>query len=223
MSPSSSMSAFRFADRQSPSPMPRPRRAPYDPRSRGTAKGYTARLATKPCNRRKGRRSHAIAMARAGLIVPAVARSLFGAAANVRVDHPQGSPPTTHAPAEAVVSTFGHWLLHPTATNPCAAGVNSCGGNLPSPTLRTAEDFGIACGPTMEAVMPDRTTKALLLAIALGLWTSVLMQLVRPASADSYLLQGIKDHLHGIETYAQAIETNTSVVSRGVCSNRKLC
>ena len=63
---------------------------------------------------------------------PEVARSLLGAAANVRGSTTTKSP-TTHAPAEAVVSTFGHWLPRPTAANPCAADVHSCGGNLPVP------------------------------------------------------------------------------------------
>jgi hypothetical protein len=60
-------------------------------------------------------------------------------------------------------------------------------------------------------MMADRTTKALLLAIAVGLWLNVIAHWVRPVpvSAQSDELSTIQHDLHSIYT--------------GVCINHKIC
>jgi len=66
--------------------------------------------------------------------------------------------------------------------------------------------------------MTDKTTKLLLLAIALGLWANALIPVVRPTvvGAQNSQLGSIDDHLDNIETAIVRI-------GRGTCTNGKLC
>jgi hypothetical protein len=64
--------------------------------------------------------------------------------------------------------------------------------------------------------MKDRTTKALLLAIAIGLWANVLTAFLRPEPVKA---QGVADLL----SVAQSLELQVSRISRGTCSNNKIC
>jgi len=97
--------------------------------------------------------------------------------------------------------------------------------------------------------MSDWTTKILLGAIALGLWTNLLIPLVRPISAvaqyqNDYLLKSIDSHLMSIENYLDKasnaqyqtahilgsvdarlsnIDSNIGKLQGGSCANGKLC
>ena len=62
----------------------------------------------------------------------------------------------------------------------------------------------------------DRTTKALLLAIAVGLWANVLSGWLQPVSASA---QG----LSSLESIATDIQSNVGRISRGTCTNSKIC
>lgn len=57
----------------------------------------------------------------------------------------------------------------------------------------------------------DRTTKALLLAIALGLWANVAGDWLKPVA-----VQAQSSELSSIESYV-------SRIARGSCSNSKIC
>ncbi|MDA1196211.1 MAG: hypothetical protein O2894_13660 [Planctomycetota bacterium] len=59
--------------------------------------------------------------------------------------------------------------------------------------------------------MIDRKTKALLLAIALGLWANVAAQFARPRE-----LQARQQDVSGIERYVRQIAI-------GTCTNSKIC
>jgi len=61
--------------------------------------------------------------------------------------------------------------------------------------------------------MKDRPTKALLLAIALGLWANVASQWIRPVALQAG--QG--------EAYIPDILKVVNQIATGTCSNRKIC
>jgi hypothetical protein len=71
--------------------------------------------------------------------------------------------------------------------------------------------------------MIDRSTKAILLLIACGLWANVALLSTKPAVADSYALTRINDTLTSIRTLVQNTETNVSNIATGWCQNKKLC
>jgi len=97
--------------------------------------------------------------------------------------------------------------------------------------------------------MSDRITKVLLGAIALGLWTNLLIPLVRPISAiaqyqNDFLLKSIDGHLTSIENDLEkassaqrqnafilgsvdarlsSIDGNIGKLQGGSCANAKLC
>jgi hypothetical protein len=60
--------------------------------------------------------------------------------------------------------------------------------------------------------MIDKTTKMLLLAIAIGLWVNVVSTWVRPTPVEA--AQDTTNYLHNIDT-------NVSRIARGVCANVK--
>ena len=60
--------------------------------------------------------------------------------------------------------------------------------------------------------MVDRTTKALLLAIAIGLWVSVAGQWLRPV-----VVQAQDD------TYSRRTANAASAIADGLCLNSKIC
>lgn len=62
----------------------------------------------------------------------------------------------------------------------------------------------------------DRQTKALLLAIAIGLWASVATQWLRPQALRA---QDTAD----IERYVRKISADVSGIATGVCTNSKIC
>ena len=64
--------------------------------------------------------------------------------------------------------------------------------------------------------MVDRTTKALLLAIALALWMNVVGPWVRPVPIQA-AAQSLTD------LYVSEISSHVSRISRGTCVNRKIC
>lgn len=76
--------------------------------------------------------------------------------------------------------------------------------------------------------MIDRTTKILLIVIALGLWANAMMPLFRPhpVAAQANTLSSIDDHLDNIETTMKQIRSDVDSIeriSRGVCPNDKIC
>ena len=80
--------------------------------------------------------------------------------------------------------------------------------------------------------MTDRTTKLLLLVIALGLWANAVMPLFRPMivsaqdRAQQKTLSSIDDHLSKVEDHLDTIETdvhNLTDIDDGTCSNDKIC
>jgi len=60
--------------------------------------------------------------------------------------------------------------------------------------------------------MSDRTTKALLLAVALGLWANVAGQWLRPVTVHAQP-----------EAYIPDILKTVNQIANGTCSNRKIC
>jgi len=64
--------------------------------------------------------------------------------------------------------------------------------------------------------MIDRTTKLLLLAIAIGLWMNVGSQWLRPVSVHAAVEQLQSSDLRNIEN-------NLSAISFGLCLNAKIC
>jgi hypothetical protein len=81
--------------------------------------------------------------------------------------------------------------------------------------------------------MTDRTTKALLAAIALGLWMNVASDWFRPvalhAQDDTRIVRELRNVVASIDslsTAASNIDSNVDSlerVARGVCSNSKIC
>lgn len=75
--------------------------------------------------------------------------------------------------------------------------------------------------------MIDRTTKALLLAIALGLWANALST---KTDANEPLMLGIGSRVSGIEAAANSMEEKVANIeaaleniSNGLCLNNKIC
>ena len=64
--------------------------------------------------------------------------------------------------------------------------------------------------------MIDRTTKLLLLAIAVGLWMNVGSQWLRPVSVHAAVEQLRSSDLRDIESYLAGIYN-------GICNNSKIC
>jgi len=69
--------------------------------------------------------------------------------------------------------------------------------------------------------MADRTTKILLVSIALGLWFNLFASVLRPMTAvaqyeGDYILRSIDAHL-------AKIDSNIDKLQRGACANGKLC
>jgi len=84
--------------------------------------------------------------------------------------------------------------------------------------------------------MADRTTKALLLAIAAGLWMNVTAQLlpvavhaqddsriVRVLNSIASDLSGIASDLIGIASDVDSIESDLDDIEDGTCPNGKIC
>ena len=75
--------------------------------------------------------------------------------------------------------------------------------------------------------MTDRTTKALLFAIALGLWINLVSGWLRPVPveaqdlSDEYL-SGIQSSMIGIESSASSIESDTRSIRIGFEDLRRL-
>ena len=67
--------------------------------------------------------------------------------------------------------------------------------------------------------MTDRTTKLLLLAIALGLWANALIPLhnAPPVKADD------SSKLSDIASHLSDIRDDVHKIARGSCSNNKIC
>ena len=65
--------------------------------------------------------------------------------------------------------------------------------------------------------MIDRKTKVLLLAIALGLWANVAVQFVLPRDLHAGTSLSQQD------AYLSNIDANVQRISRGTCSNSKIC
>jgi len=66
--------------------------------------------------------------------------------------------------------------------------------------------------------MNDKTTKLLLLGIALGLWANALLPLLRPVAvaAQESKLTSIDDHLSGIDSKVDSLER----IARGIAALR---
>ena len=60
-------------------------------------------------------------------------------------------------------------------------------------------------------MMTDRTTKALLLAIALGLWANMAADWLKPVAVQAQSAQ------------LRNIESDLSRIARGLCLNSKIC
>jgi hypothetical protein len=60
--------------------------------------------------------------------------------------------------------------------------------------------------------MTDRTTKALLFAIALGLWVNIVGQWIRPATVKAQDSSDVSD-----------IASDVHKIARGSCANSKIC
>ena len=74
--------------------------------------------------------------------------------------------------------------------------------------------------------MIDRTTKALLIAIAVGLWVNVASSWLQPVPvrAEAAAVQGDSDFYASL-IYSElgSIQDNLSNISLGVCLNSKIC
>ena len=66
--------------------------------------------------------------------------------------------------------------------------------------------------------MADRTTKLLLLAIAVGLWMNVVGQWVRPVP-----LQAADEIIRSQDYLIQSIASDVGRIQRGTCLNSKIC
>lgn len=78
--------------------------------------------------------------------------------------------------------------------------------------------------------MTDRTTKALLAAIALGLWVNIADQWVRPvtvyAQDDTRVVRELRTINSTLESRLSNLESELSSlerIARGVCPNDKIC
>ena len=80
--------------------------------------------------------------------------------------------------------------------------------------------------------MINRTTRALLLAIALGLWANVVSGWLRPTIvsagaqdvADLYsVMSNVDSTLSSIQSDVSGMETALGRIQRGACSNDKIC
>ena len=83
--------------------------------------------------------------------------------------------------------------------------------------------------------MHDRTTKILLIIIAIGLWLNIVANLIHPAVAitqesSGYTLQGvyarltsIENHLAEIKRKLDNVDSNVADIQRGTCRNPKIC
>jgi hypothetical protein len=71
--------------------------------------------------------------------------------------------------------------------------------------------------------MIDRTTKVLLLLIALGLWADVAERLLRPAHAAAQDFSTMERYLRNIESKVGDIESDVDDIEDGTCKNKKLC
>lgn len=78
--------------------------------------------------------------------------------------------------------------------------------------------------------MIDRTTKILLGAIAVGLWANLAATQIRPAAANTPLLQSMDSTLHSISKNLELIDRllentdgNIAALTHGVCTNQKIC
>lgn len=68
--------------------------------------------------------------------------------------------------------------------------------------------------------MIDRTTKALLVAIAVGLWVQILGTWLAPTPVDA---QGFLSSQSTMEEHVAAIRHEVDRVARGTCLNSRLC
>lgn len=66
--------------------------------------------------------------------------------------------------------------------------------------------------------MTDRTTKALLLAIAGGLWMNVASQWLRPV-----VVQAQDEHIAAIASDVDSLERVVGRIAGGTCTNSKIC
>lgn len=66
--------------------------------------------------------------------------------------------------------------------------------------------------------MVDRTTNALLLAIAIGLWLNVAIDWLRPVPVHAQI-----DQLSGIASSVSSVESYVQGIARGTCINSKIC
>lgn len=82
--------------------------------------------------------------------------------------------------------------------------------------------------------MTDRTTKVLLLAIALGLWGHLVAPWLRPVPVQAQTLLSVENaimgmnvdlnmHLSKLEEVATGINRNLELIASGRCANRTLC
>lgn len=78
--------------------------------------------------------------------------------------------------------------------------------------------------------MNDRTTKALLLAIALGLWAHVAAQWLHPVPLVAQTARGVESAIMGMNidmnnmaTVVKAIDTKLGVIENGKCGNAVIC
>jgi hypothetical protein len=80
--------------------------------------------------------------------------------------------------------------------------------------------------------MTDRTTKILLLVVALGLWANAMVPLFRPMIVSAQdrtqqrTLSSIDDHLSNVEDHLDTIEHdvhNLADIEDGSCTNDKIC
>ena len=71
--------------------------------------------------------------------------------------------------------------------------------------------------------MVDRTTKILLLAIAVGLWMNVASQWLRPVAVHAAVEQLRSSDLSDIERYLRNIDGDLGRIQRGTCINSTIC
>ena len=71
--------------------------------------------------------------------------------------------------------------------------------------------------------MTDRTTKALLLAIAVGLWANLGMEWFRPVVVHAQDDSRIVRELRNIQSDVSGIGLGVNGIALGVCVNRKIC
>jgi hypothetical protein len=69
-----------------------------------------------------------------------------------------------------------------------------------------------------NGAMTDRLTKALLFAIALGLWANALNPWVRPMA-----VQADDEMLKQVVSNVRSIDSDLGKIQKGTCSNGKIC